>query len=86
MELLREVLTLPVSSTLTFNLGETSKSITVLINGDIEIEPNETFFVNLSNAANPQSTTTKALALSLTMTTLRCLLKKVHREQLLPIR
>jgi uncharacterized repeat protein (TIGR01451 family) len=38
-------------TTLTFNPGETSKTITVTINGDIDDEPNETFFVNLSNAS-----------------------------------
>jgi hypothetical protein len=37
---------------LTFNPGETSKNITVVVNGDTVSEPNETFFVNLSNAAN----------------------------------
>jgi hypothetical protein len=39
----------PLSSTLTFNPGETSRSITVRINGDTLVEPDETFFVNLSN-------------------------------------
>jgi hypothetical protein len=37
------------SGTLTFNPGETTKTITVTINGDTLVEPNETFFVNLSN-------------------------------------
>lgn len=37
---------------LTFAPGETSKPITVLVNGDTRVEPNETFFVNLSNANN----------------------------------
>jgi hypothetical protein len=40
------------SETLTFKPGETSKNITVLVNGDTANEPNETFFVNLSNASN----------------------------------
>lgn len=39
-------------TTLTFAPGETSKPITVLVNGDTTNETNETFFVNLSNSAN----------------------------------
>jgi hypothetical protein len=39
-------------TTLTFTPGQTSKSITVTINGDTTIEPTETFFVNLSGATN----------------------------------
>ncbi|HYE64248.1 MAG TPA: Calx-beta domain-containing protein, partial [Pyrinomonadaceae bacterium] len=42
----------PASGTLTFNAGETSKSVTVVVNGDTAVEPNETFKVNLSNAVN----------------------------------
>jgi hypothetical protein len=38
------------SGTLTFAPGETTKMITVLVNGDTLVEPDETFFVNLSNA------------------------------------
>jgi hypothetical protein len=41
-----------VIGTLTFAPGETAKTITVLVNGDTLIEPDETFFVNLSNATN----------------------------------
>jgi len=37
---------------MTFNPGETSQAITVLVNGDTFFEPNETFFVNLSDASN----------------------------------
>ncbi|MDX6574111.1 MAG: large repetitive protein, partial [Blastocatellia bacterium] len=37
---------------LVFNPGETSKLITVLVNGDTLDEPDETFLVNLSNATN----------------------------------
>jgi hypothetical protein len=38
--------------TLTFTPGQTSKTITVLINGDRRLEPNETFYVNLGEATN----------------------------------
>ena len=38
--------------TLTFNAGETSKTVTVLVNGDTQVEPDETFFVNLSAPTN----------------------------------
>jgi Calx-beta domain/K319L-like, PKD domain len=37
------------SGTVTFAPGDTSEAVTVLVNGDTEAEPNETFFVNLSN-------------------------------------
>ncbi|MFM6478152.1 MAG: beta strand repeat-containing protein, partial [Microcystis panniformis] len=37
------------TTSLTFNAGETSKAITVAVNGDNKVESNETFFVNLSN-------------------------------------
>ena len=40
------------SGTLTFNPGETTKPLTVLVNGDVLYEPDETFVVNLSNPAN----------------------------------
>ena len=40
------------SGTLTFNPGETSKNITVVVSGDTLNEANETFFVNFSNAVN----------------------------------
>ncbi len=39
------------NGTLTFNPGETSKTITVQVNGDTSPEPNESFIVNLGNAA-----------------------------------
>jgi probable HAF family extracellular repeat protein len=42
----------PASGTLTFAPGERSKTITVLVNGDRLLEPNETFSVNLSGATN----------------------------------
>jgi hypothetical protein len=40
------------SGSLTFNPGETSKTINVLVNGDATQEPVETFFVDLSGATN----------------------------------
>ncbi len=40
------------SGNLSFATNETSKTISVVINGDTTVEPNETFFVNLSNATN----------------------------------
>jgi hypothetical protein len=41
-----------VSGTVTFAPGETSKTLTVPISGDRLVEPNETFVVNLREAAN----------------------------------
>jgi hypothetical protein len=40
------------SGTLTFAPGETSKTVTVLVNGDVDNEPNETYYLNLSNPVN----------------------------------
>jgi hypothetical protein len=40
------------SGSLTFAPNETSKSITVPVNGDLDAEPNETFVVDLSNASD----------------------------------
>src|SRR6185503_13354573 len=37
---------------LSFGSGESSKTITVLVKGDTTVEPNESFFVNLSNPVN----------------------------------
>jgi hypothetical protein len=42
---------LATSGTLTFNPGETTKTIDVTVNGDTVPEPNETFNVNLSGAS-----------------------------------
>jgi subtilisin-like proprotein convertase family protein len=39
----------PTSGTLTFTPGQTSKTITVPLNGDTTVEANETYTVNLSN-------------------------------------
>ena len=43
---------LAASGTLTFAAGQTTKQVTVLVNGDLLDEANETFFLNLTNAAN----------------------------------
>jgi uncharacterized delta-60 repeat protein len=40
------------SGTLTFNPGETSKTVPVFVIGDTAFEPDETFPINLSNAVN----------------------------------
>jgi aryl-phospho-beta-D-glucosidase BglC (GH1 family) len=40
------------SGTLTFAPGETSKTIHIQVRGDTVVEPNETFFVNLSSPTN----------------------------------
>ncbi|MGH3088025.1 MAG: Calx-beta domain-containing protein, partial [Rubrobacteraceae bacterium] len=40
------------SGTLTFDAGQTSKTVTVAVNGDKKKEKNETFFVDLSDATN----------------------------------
>ncbi|NJD53817.1 MAG: hypothetical protein FIB07_13230 [Candidatus Methanoperedens sp.] len=37
------------SGTITFAAGETTKNVTIMVNSDTTIEPDETFFVNLSN-------------------------------------
>ena len=47
-----------VSGTITFAPGETSKPLTVLVNGDTQVEPDENFFINLSSPVN--ATITKA--------------------------
>jgi hypothetical protein len=40
------------SGVLTFNPGELTKPVNVTINGDATVEPDETFFVNLTNPTN----------------------------------
>jgi hypothetical protein len=42
----------PAVGTLIFAPGETIKAITLMVNGDTQVEPNETFFLNLSNPVN----------------------------------
>jgi hypothetical protein len=51
--------TLP-SGTLTFNVGETSKTLTVLVAGDTMVEPDEGFTVTLSDAVNAEIETATA--------------------------
>ncbi len=41
-----------VSGTLTFAPGQTTRTVSVPVNGDTDFEGNETFFVNLTNANN----------------------------------
>jgi hypothetical protein len=40
------------SNTLTFNPGDLTKPVSILINGDLTTEPNENFYVNLSTPTN----------------------------------
>ncbi|MCP1386553.1 Calx-beta domain-containing protein, partial [Runella salmonicolor] len=40
------------NGTLTFAVGDASEDIVITLNGDLKVEPNETFFVNLSNLSN----------------------------------
>ncbi len=42
----------PVEGRLTFTPGQTSKTVTVQVNGDTTVEPDETFFVNLRAPTN----------------------------------
>jgi len=53
----------PAGGTLTFNPGETQKTISVPIFGDTLIEGNEVFFVSLFSAANATITRTSAAGL-----------------------
>jgi VCBS repeat-containing protein len=48
-------------TTLTFAPTETSKQVTVLVNGDVVFEADETFFVNLSNPTNATITDNQGL-------------------------
>ena len=59
------------SGSLVFAPGETSKSVSVAVQGDAEVEPDETFLVNLSGAATLRSPTPAASARSST-TIRRC--------------
>jgi Ca2+-binding RTX toxin-like protein len=42
----------PASGTVVFLTGDTSEEVTVQVNGDVTIEPDENFFVDLSNPVN----------------------------------
>jgi uncharacterized repeat protein (TIGR01451 family) len=42
----------PASGSLTFAPGQTTKPVSVLVNGDVTTEPSESFFVNLFNPGN----------------------------------
>jgi thermitase len=50
------------SGTVTFSPGQTSKTITVVVNGDATIEPSETFMVNLSSASFANLTDAQGIA------------------------
>ncbi|MCM3906181.1 MAG: DUF4214 domain-containing protein, partial [Pyrinomonadaceae bacterium] len=49
------------SGTVTFAPLETTKPVAVTVNGDIGFEPNETFFVNLSNPVNASTSDSQGL-------------------------
>ena len=49
---LRQATTRPRAGPLTFTPGQTTKTVTVLVNGDTLDELDETYFVDLSNASN----------------------------------
>ena len=49
------------SGSLTFNPGETSKQISVLVNGDTKVEANETFNITLSSPVNATLANTSAV-------------------------
>lgn len=51
----------PTNGTLIFNPGDTTRTITVLINGDTLAEPDETFFINLSNPTNATTSDNQGL-------------------------
>jgi hypothetical protein len=50
------------SATLTFLAGETTKTVSVTINGDTTVEPNETFFLNLTGSTGAAVLTPQATA------------------------
>ncbi|MBD2327491.1 Calx-beta domain-containing protein [Alkalinema sp. FACHB-956] len=50
------------TGTLSFNAGELSKTISIAITGDTQVEANETFSVNLSSPTNASLSTSKGIA------------------------
>jgi hypothetical protein len=50
-----------VSGTATFDPGTTSTTISMTVNGDATVEPNETFFVNLTSPVNATVADTQAV-------------------------
>jgi chitinase len=57
-----EVDYVPTSGTLTFAVGQSSQLITVLVNRDMDEEPNESFSVNLTPISGPLGTVTPSAA------------------------
>jgi hypothetical protein len=55
--------TLPAPATITFAPGETKKSFIVLVNGDIDVEANETFTATLSDALPTGATIARGTAM-----------------------
>ncbi|MDA1164900.1 MAG: autotransporter-associated beta strand repeat-containing protein [Planctomycetota bacterium] len=49
------------NGTVTFAIGQQTRTITVVVTGDSTIEANETFFVNLSNAVNASIVTSQGV-------------------------
>jgi disulfide oxidoreductase YuzD len=52
---------LATTGKLTFAAGETRKEITVVVNGDFKIEPNETVGINFTNATNSSISNTNSV-------------------------
>ena len=57
------------TGTVSFAAGDLSKTISVTINGDTTVEPDETFFVNLLSATNGGAPSSRARALAPSPTT-----------------
>jgi hypothetical protein len=56
---------LALSGTLIFNPGETSRTVSVTVINDTIVEPNETFFVNLSSASGATISDSQGLGMIL---------------------